>query len=204
MWIYSLRGKSRRLPAEISASVWKSRGRWRRKASMWRCARATQRVYSRRRKRIETEFGVKAIGVKADVTVPAEIDGFVEAIEASFGGADILINNAGARHERNDHGCAGRAMAVLLGTACHGGDSAGARAGAVDEAARRRRDFQQRLDLRDAADVQRADLQHDQSGAGDDVEVPRARTDPVQYSRECGQSGLDRDAGLDDADWQVG
>jgi NAD(P)-dependent dehydrogenase (short-subunit alcohol dehydrogenase family) len=44
---------------------------------------------------IARECGVKAIGVKADVTVPADIDYFVAEITAAFGGADILINNAG-------------------------------------------------------------------------------------------------------------
>src|SRR5262249_24164601 len=44
---------------------------------------------------IARECGVKAIGVKADVTVPADIVHFVAEITAAFGGADILINNAG-------------------------------------------------------------------------------------------------------------
>ena len=44
---------------------------------------------------IAAQFGVKAIGVKADVSVPAEIDHFVAEIASTFGGADILINNAG-------------------------------------------------------------------------------------------------------------
>ncbi|MBI1256272.1 MAG: SDR family oxidoreductase [Chloroflexi bacterium] len=58
------------------------------------CARDATSVFEAANS-IAAEFGVKAIGVKADVTVPAEIDGFVEAVRAEFGGADILINNAG-------------------------------------------------------------------------------------------------------------
>ena len=46
-------------------------------------------------KAISAEYGVQTIGVKADVTKPDEIAHFVAAIEKEFGGADILINNAG-------------------------------------------------------------------------------------------------------------
>ncbi|GLS19998.1 3-oxoacyl-ACP reductase [Labrys miyagiensis] len=45
--------------------------------------------------RIETEFGVRALGVSCDV---AGVDGIRELVDqtrATFGGADILINNAG-------------------------------------------------------------------------------------------------------------
>jgi NAD(P)-dependent dehydrogenase (short-subunit alcohol dehydrogenase family) len=45
--------------------------------------------------RIETEFGVRALGVSCDV---ATVDGICELVEqtrAAFDGADILINNAG-------------------------------------------------------------------------------------------------------------
>ncbi len=48
---------------------------------------------------ITETYGVNAIGMKVDVTQPAEIDRFVGAIDATFGGADILINNAGAGSE---------------------------------------------------------------------------------------------------------
>ncbi len=44
---------------------------------------------------IARECGVKAIGVKVDVTVPADTERFVSTVNATFGGADILINNAG-------------------------------------------------------------------------------------------------------------
>jgi NAD(P)-dependent dehydrogenase (short-subunit alcohol dehydrogenase family) len=58
------------------------------------CARHEDRVIAAAQ-RIADEFGVRAIGVKADVTVEADIDRYVDAINAEFGGADILINNAG-------------------------------------------------------------------------------------------------------------
>ncbi|MFO7631272.1 MAG: SDR family oxidoreductase, partial [Caldilinea sp.] len=45
------------------------------------------------------EFGVRALGVAADMTAPADIDRLVRAIEESFGGVDILIDNAGAGSE---------------------------------------------------------------------------------------------------------
>jgi NAD(P)-dependent dehydrogenase (short-subunit alcohol dehydrogenase family) len=45
--------------------------------------------------RIASQYGVKAIGVKADVSKSEDITTFVSEIEKAFGGADILINNAG-------------------------------------------------------------------------------------------------------------
>jgi len=44
---------------------------------------------------IARKYGVNAIGVGADVSKPDDIDRFVAEIEKAFGGADILINNAG-------------------------------------------------------------------------------------------------------------
>jgi NAD(P)-dependent dehydrogenase (short-subunit alcohol dehydrogenase family) len=44
---------------------------------------------------IAAQYGVQAIGLGVDVTRPEEVDGFVAEIEAAYGGADILINNAG-------------------------------------------------------------------------------------------------------------
>src|SRR5205814_1502928 len=44
---------------------------------------------------ISQQCGVKAIGVKADVSKAEDIDRFVNAIEKEFGTVDILINNAG-------------------------------------------------------------------------------------------------------------
>ncbi|MCJ2048046.1 3-hydroxybutyrate dehydrogenase [Methylobacterium sp. J-078] len=44
---------------------------------------------------IESTFGVKAIHSSADMTKPAEIEGFVKLAEETFGSLDILVNNAG-------------------------------------------------------------------------------------------------------------
>jgi 3-hydroxybutyrate dehydrogenase len=44
---------------------------------------------------LETEFGVKAIYSGADMTRPAEIAEMVAATEKTFGGVDVLVNNAG-------------------------------------------------------------------------------------------------------------
>ncbi|HVU15126.1 MAG TPA: SDR family oxidoreductase [Phototrophicaceae bacterium] len=44
---------------------------------------------------IAQECGVKALGVKVDVTVPADTERFISTVNATFDGADILINNAG-------------------------------------------------------------------------------------------------------------
>jgi NAD(P)-dependent dehydrogenase (short-subunit alcohol dehydrogenase family) len=40
-------------------------------------------------------LGVKAIAVKADVTVPAEVDGMIKTILKAFGTVDVAFNNAG-------------------------------------------------------------------------------------------------------------
>jgi NAD(P)-dependent dehydrogenase (short-subunit alcohol dehydrogenase family) len=44
---------------------------------------------------IAQKYGVKAIAVQADVTRPDDVARFVAEIKQTFGGADILINNAG-------------------------------------------------------------------------------------------------------------
>ena len=59
------------------------------------CARDEQRTLEQA-ERIQQEFGVTALGLRCDVTRPDEIAALVAAVEQSFGGADILINNAGA------------------------------------------------------------------------------------------------------------
>ena len=45
--------------------------------------------------RISSEYGRKAIGIKADVTNPSEVNAMVETTLETFGGIDILINSAG-------------------------------------------------------------------------------------------------------------
>jgi 3-oxoacyl-[acyl-carrier protein] reductase len=45
--------------------------------------------------RIKQLYGVRALGVSADVAVAKDIQEVVRVVEREFGGADILINNAG-------------------------------------------------------------------------------------------------------------
>src|SRR5262249_15647625 len=47
---------------------------------------------------VEKEFGVKAAYSPADMTKPAEIAAMIKTAEQTFGGVDILINNAGSQH----------------------------------------------------------------------------------------------------------
>ncbi|PAY18970.1 2-deoxy-D-gluconate 3-dehydrogenase [Rhodopirellula sp. SM50] len=44
---------------------------------------------------IGDHYGVRAIGVQADVTDPAQIENFVAGVEQTFDAVDILVNNAG-------------------------------------------------------------------------------------------------------------
>lgn len=56
------------------------------------CARHSTRAAEE----IARKYGVEAIAVQADVSKPEAIARFVAEIEKTFGGVDILINNAGA------------------------------------------------------------------------------------------------------------
>src|SRR5512138_3202070 len=58
------------------------------------CARGEERVAARASE-IAQQYGVKAIGIGADVSRAGDVDRVVKQVEATFGGADILINNAG-------------------------------------------------------------------------------------------------------------
>jgi NAD(P)-dependent dehydrogenase (short-subunit alcohol dehydrogenase family) len=58
------------------------------------CARDEARVVDKA-KLIADRFGVRTIGVGVDVGKAEDLTRFVAAIEKEFGGADILINNAG-------------------------------------------------------------------------------------------------------------
>ena len=58
------------------------------------CARNEERVKAKA-KEISDRYGIKAIGISADVSKAEDINRFVTGIEQEFGGADILINNAG-------------------------------------------------------------------------------------------------------------
>lgn len=62
------------------------------------CARNEERVQAKAHE-IAQHWGVKAIGVQADVSQPADIARFTAEIEKQFGGVDILINNAGTGSE---------------------------------------------------------------------------------------------------------
>ena len=62
------------------------------------CARDEQRLAQVART-ISDEYGVRVLGVAADVSVSDDLRRFVAAVEGEFGGADILINNAGTGSE---------------------------------------------------------------------------------------------------------
>jgi len=62
------------------------------------CARNGERVAAAAES-IAAEYGVQALGVAVDVTAPADIERLVRQVEERFGGADILIDNAGAGSE---------------------------------------------------------------------------------------------------------
>ncbi|HEV7961337.1 MAG TPA: SDR family oxidoreductase [Actinoplanes sp.] len=48
---------------------------------------------------IKTDFSVRVIGVPADIATPAGTNLLVNAVNDEFGGADVLINNAGTGSE---------------------------------------------------------------------------------------------------------
>ncbi len=50
------------------------------------------------RKDIESSFGVKTVYSAADMSMPGDIEGMVEAARKAFGKVDILVNNAGIQH----------------------------------------------------------------------------------------------------------
>jgi NAD(P)-dependent dehydrogenase (short-subunit alcohol dehydrogenase family) len=58
------------------------------------CARNEAQV-SQAASQIAQKYGVKTIGISADVSKAEDIDHFIGEIEKTFGGADILISNAG-------------------------------------------------------------------------------------------------------------
>lgn len=62
------------------------------------CARNEARVMEVARL-LTDEYGVRALGVPADVSQPADIERFATTIERELGGVDILINNAGTGSE---------------------------------------------------------------------------------------------------------
>lgn len=58
------------------------------------CARDGKRAADRAAE-IRLKYGVEAFGAAVDVSQPADIDAFIAQVERVYGGADILINNAG-------------------------------------------------------------------------------------------------------------
>ncbi len=62
------------------------------------CARNGERA-QQQAQAIADQHGVNALGFAADVTKTTALDQFVTTIEQAFGGADILINNAGTGSE---------------------------------------------------------------------------------------------------------
>jgi NAD(P)-dependent dehydrogenase (short-subunit alcohol dehydrogenase family) len=62
------------------------------------CARNAERL-SARANDIHDKHGVRAVGVPTDVSRASDITNLVQQIEQVFGGADILINNAGTGSE---------------------------------------------------------------------------------------------------------
>ena len=58
------------------------------------CAREEARLVAAAREISETS-GVRAVGVPADVSKSEDIERVLKSVEETFGGADILINNAG-------------------------------------------------------------------------------------------------------------
>ncbi|ADI15303.1 SDR family NAD(P)-dependent oxidoreductase [Truepera radiovictrix] len=62
------------------------------------CARDEARVVARAEE-IARDYGVRTLGVAADVSRAADVARFAAAVSDTFGGADILINNAGTGSE---------------------------------------------------------------------------------------------------------
>lgn len=58
------------------------------------CARNGERATEVARA-ITAKFGVQAIGIQADISRAEAVTAFVATVEREFGGADLLINNAG-------------------------------------------------------------------------------------------------------------
>jgi 3-oxoacyl-[acyl-carrier protein] reductase len=58
------------------------------------CARNADRV-DEKAAEIAGKFGVKAAGIAADVAKAADCEAIIQTVQEEFGGADILINNAG-------------------------------------------------------------------------------------------------------------
>ncbi len=62
------------------------------------CARNEERLTARANE-IHDQYGVRAVGVQTDVSRASDITNLVQRVDQEFGGADILINNAGTGSE---------------------------------------------------------------------------------------------------------
>ncbi len=62
------------------------------------CSRTAKEAAAAAEK-IKADYGVKCIGVQADVVNSEDLDKFIKEVMASLGGIDILINNAGLGSE---------------------------------------------------------------------------------------------------------
>ncbi len=62
------------------------------------CARDERRLMEQTNT-IQNKHGVRVVGVKADVSKGEDVNRVIAAVEQEFGGADILINNAGTGSE---------------------------------------------------------------------------------------------------------
>jgi NAD(P)-dependent dehydrogenase (short-subunit alcohol dehydrogenase family) len=62
------------------------------------CARDEEQTMAEAEK-ISDKFGVRGLGIRADVSKPADIMNLVSTVQTEFGGLDILINNAGTGSE---------------------------------------------------------------------------------------------------------
>lgn len=82
-----------------------------------------QAVIEASRRKLETRHGVRAIHHRADVADPAQIADLVATAEKTFGGVDVLINNAVVRYfspiEDFNPADWDRALAVNLSSAFH-------------------------------------------------------------------------------------
>jgi len=58
------------------------------------CARNNERLQAEAQT-IRDKHAVRVLSTSCDVTKPAEIQKFIQSVESEYGGADILINNAG-------------------------------------------------------------------------------------------------------------
>ena len=144
--------------------------------------------------RVAKAHGVRTLAVACDVATAAGCDALVAAAVKEFGGADILINNAGTGSNETIQEAPDEKWQYYWDLHVMAAVRLARGLVPLDEAARRRRHPQQRLDLRRAAALVRADLQHHQGGADDVLQDARQRGDQGQHPRQLHQSRPDPDA----------